>query len=300
MKKLFLFLAFFLFGVGIVFTKGLQAEEVGPALEMQAEEPDTARFVSAPEPEPAPQPQADSLGETEPTLEAQAEEPGDARFYPEAELEPTPPPELSALEEAREARPEPLQIKAAPPKPKRDEEVLLVADFNGGVRSNLLGGAMGAWSRDEYDDTQGCELDFTERPRLGKSGGYSMQISYDVDSPNQAYNGIWIKLESLDARPFQYLILYFKAPNYPPYGTDRLKLELKNKKGESGTFQIKRIPRGAWREYKIPLKKFKGLKDRGALEELIIIFEDKTASPKEGIVFLEHIYFTKGEIRRPA
>jgi len=95
-------------------------------------------------------------------------------------------------------------------------------------------------------------------------------------------------------------VLYLKAPNYPPYGTDNLKLELKNRKGESGSYRIKRIPRGAWREYKIPLKKFKGLKDLSDLKELIIVFEDKTANPKEGIVFLEHVYFTTGEIRRPA
>ena len=112
--------------------------------------------------------------------------------------------------------------------------------------------------------------------------------------------GVWIKLEGLDARPYKYLVLYLKAPNYPPYGTDNLKLELKNKKGQSGSYRIKRIPRGAWREYKVPLKKFRGLKDLSELKELIIVFEDKHANPKEGIVFLEHIYLTKGEIRRPA
>jgi len=163
----------------------------------------------------------------------------------------------------------------------------------------LLGGAIGEWTKDEYDDTQGCELDFVERPRLGKSEGYSMQISYDVDSPNQAYNGIWIKLAGADASLYNYLVMYLKAPNYPPYGTDTLKLELKNKSGESGVFYIKRIPRGAWREYKIPLKKFKGLKDFSNLKELIFVFEDNKATPKEGLVFLEHLYFTKEKIQRP-
>jgi hypothetical protein len=127
-----------------------------------------------------------------------------------------------------------------------------------------------------------------------------MQIAYDVDSPNQAYNGVWVKLEGFDARPYKYLVLYFKAPNYPPYGTDNLKLELKNRKGDSGSYRIKRIPRGAWREYKVPLKKFRGIKDLSDVTELIIVFEDKSANPKEGIVFLEHVYFTKGEIRRPS
>ena len=180
-----------------------------------------------------------------------------------------------------------------------EDRVEVIADFNGGVRVNLLGGAMGPWTKDEFDDTQGCEIDFVERPRLGKSEGYSMQIYYDVESPNQAYNGVWFKLEGFDARPFKYLVLYFKAPNYPPYGTDRLKLELKNTKGESGTYEIKRIPRGAWREYKVPLNKFKGLKDLSTLRELVVVFDDKTAEPKEGIIFLEHINFTTGAIRRP-
>jgi hypothetical protein len=197
-------------------------------------------------------------------------------------------------------------VEVAQPKPPKksiqvlpSDEILIIDDFNGGVRSNLLGGAIGEWSKDEYDDTQGCEFDFVERPRLGKGEGYSMQISYDVDSPSQAYNGVWIKLEGVDASDYKYLVMYLKAPNYPPYGTSNLKLELKNKAGETGTFKVKRIPRGAWREYKIPLKKFKGLKDLSSLKELIIVFEDKTADPKEGFVFLEHLYFTKGQIQRP-
>jgi len=201
---------------------------------------------------------------------------------------------------------ETASVKTTQPKPSKkpvkllpSDEILLIDDFNGGVRSNLLGGAIGEWSKDEYDDTQGCEFDFVERPRLGKSDGYSMQISYDVDSPDQAYNGIWIKLEGVDASDYEYLVMYLKAPNYPPYGTDSLKLELKSKSGETGAFKVKRIPRGAWREYKIPLKKFRGLKDLSALKELIIVFEDKTANPKEGFIFLEHLYFTKGQIQRP-
>ncbi len=203
--------------------------------------------------------------------------------------------------QSAEPKAAPKALAAAPRKAKKkfDDEVLLIDDFNSGVRSNLLGGAMGEWSKDEYDDTQGCEIDFVERPRLGKKGGYSMQISYDVDSPNQAYNGIWVKLEGLDARDYEYLVFYVKAPNYPPYGTDSLKLELKNKKGETGIYKVKRIPKGAWREYKIPFKKFKGLKDLSELKELIIVFDDKSANPKEGIIFLEHLYLTKGEVRRP-
>jgi hypothetical protein len=206
--------------------------------------------------------------------------------------------EENALEESRPPVPEPAaKIQTAAETPSG--AIAMLDDFNGGVRSNLLGGAMGVWSKDEYDDTQGCEIDFVEHPRLGKSGGYSMQISYDVDSPNPAYNGVWIKLEDFDARPYSYLVMYLKAPNSPPYGTDRVKLELRNARKEMGSYMVTRIPRGAWREYKIPLKKFKGLKDLSALDELVLVFEDKTSNPKEGILYLENIYFTKGEIRRP-
>jgi len=208
---------------------------------------------------------------------------------------------LEPSSESGEEKPSeaPKEEKKPKPLPETSEDVVLVDDFNGGVRSNLLGGAMGSWLKDDADETQGCEIDFVERPHLGKSG-YSMSITYDVDSPNQAYNGVWIKLEGFDARPYKFLVLYLKAPNQPPYGTDTLKLEIRNDKKESGSYIIKRIPRGAWREYKIPLSKFHGIKDWSTLDELVIVFEDKLANPKEGIIYLENIYFTKGEIRRPS
>ena len=224
---------------------------------------------------------------------------------PETEKPAAAAPETTKLAEAPAAPSAPeekkAELKEGPQKsaPKKIEDVILIDDFNGGVRSNLLGGAIGAWLKDEYDDTQSCEIDFVERPRLGKTGGYALQISYDVESPNPAYNGVYIKLEDLDARPYQFLVLYAKAPNQPPYGTDSVKLELRNSKKEVGSFVLKRIPRGAWREYKIPLKKFSGLKDFSALDELVIVFDDKTSNPKEGTLYLENIYLTKGEIRRP-
>ncbi len=207
---------------------------------------------------------------------------------------------MESSKEGKEEKPvEEPQETGPKPMPEKSEDVVLIDDFNGGVRSNLLGGAMGAWLKDDADDTQSCEIDFVERPHLGKSG-YSMQINYDVDSPNPAYNGVWVKLEGFDARPYKFLVLYLKTPNQAPYGTDTLKLELRNDKKESGSFVIKRIPRGAWREYKIPLNKFRGVKDWSSLDELVVVFEDKTANPKEGIVYLENVYFTKGEIRRPS
>jgi hypothetical protein len=271
-------------------------EEAGlqiPVMPAESPEPSAAApAVPQPETPPAVEP-APTATQTVP-LPAVSPEPAAPSVQPLPAAEP----EKTAKKEEPVSN-EKAETKPAAPSSVKTEEILLIDDFNGGVRSNLLGGAMGTWSKDEYDDTQSCDIDFVEHPRLGKTGGYSMKIVYDVDSPNPSYNGVWMKLDGLDARPYKFLTVYIKAPNSPPYGTDRVKIQLRNSKKETGSYLITRIPRGAWREYKIPLSKFKGLKDLSSLDELVIVFEDKTSNPKEGILFLENIYLTKGEVRRP-
>ena len=74
---------------------------------------------------------------------------------------------------------------------------MLVDDFNRGEKPNALGGDFGAWDKDPSDPTQTCTIAFDKANAFG-GVGYALRLDYDVDSPNPAYNGFWMKLEGID------------------------------------------------------------------------------------------------------
>ena len=91
-------------------------------------------------------------------------------------------------------------------------EELVVLDFDTGDKPNNLGGDFGAWDKDPNDDTQWCEVSFEYGDdALGEPDGYSLRLSYDVDSPSPAYNGFWTKLEGEDFSDYNTLNLYVKG-----------------------------------------------------------------------------------------
>ena len=82
---------------------------------------------------------------------------------------------------------------------------LVVADFDTGDKPNNIGGDFGAWDKDPNDDTQGTQLTFEPDDALGDQAGYAIRLDYDVDSPNPAYNGFWMKLNGEDATAYNAL-----------------------------------------------------------------------------------------------
>src|SRR3989338_2888870 len=88
---------------------------------------------------------------------------------------------------------------------------LVVADFNTGEKPSNLGGDFGAWDKDPNDETQGCQQSFEATHVLGDETGYSIRLDYDVDSPNPAYNGFWMKLNDLDTTAYNTVNFYLKG-----------------------------------------------------------------------------------------
>ena len=72
---------------------------------------------------------------------------------------------------------------------------LVIADFDTGDKPNNIGGDFGGWDKDPNDESQGCQMSFDTDDSQGDSSGYSIRLDYDVDSPNPAYNGFWMKLK---------------------------------------------------------------------------------------------------------
>jgi len=164
---------------------------------------------------------------------------------------------------------------------------LLVDDFNRGEKPNALGGDYGSWNKDESDPTQGCANSFDKNGAYG-GVGYALRLDYDVDSPNPAYNGFWMKLQGTDVSKYKTLVFYAKGDAERGY-TDKVKLELKNGK-EVGKYTLKGVT-DEWQRFSIPLKEFAGLSGFTGMTEFVVVFDDLTSTKKVGTIYLDEISF---------
>ncbi|MCM8763601.1 MAG: hypothetical protein NC927_00725 [Candidatus Omnitrophica bacterium] len=166
------------------------------------------------------------------------------------------------------------------------QEKLVIADFDSGVKPNNIGGDFGAWDKDPADFTQMCVESFNVTEREGDSG-FCMAIDYDVDSPNPAYNGFWMKLNGADFSKYKKLLLKVKGDVTKGY-TKVVKIELKNNKGEVGKYYITEVADN-WKTLEIPFLKFAGITDFSNMTEFVIVFEDWRSTKKEGRIYIDDL-----------
>jgi hypothetical protein len=167
-------------------------------------------------------------------------------------------------------------------------DVLGVADFDNGAKPNDIGGDFGAWDKDPNDDTQGCREAFFSPGADGK--GKCIKLTFDVDSPNPAYNGFWMKLVDRDLRPYGKLVFYVKGDKEAGF-TSKMKVELKNG-SEVSPYYIDGIT-DAWQKIELPLKSFKRISDWSKMKELVLVFEDSQATVKSGVIYFDNVSFEK-------
>lgn len=169
---------------------------------------------------------------------------------------------------------------------------LLIADFNSGEKPNNIGGDFGAWNKDPADFTQGCTEAFDSANRHGDSG-FAMKLDYSVDSKNPAYCGFWMSLNGIDASKYDDLTLWVKGDPKTGY-TTVFKVELKNAAKQIGRYYITNVT-DQWQEVVIPLSEFKGLTDLSNMSELVVVFEDRVASNKKGVIYIDDIKLGKNK-----
>ncbi len=165
-------------------------------------------------------------------------------------------------------------------------QAVVVADFDSGKKPNNIGGDFGAWSKDPKDKTQSARESF-DKKNSRVEGGYCMKVTYDVDSPNAAFNGFWMKLNDMDASAKKKVVFWAKADTEKDC-TSTFKVELKNA-SESGAYYVEGLTK-EWKKFEISLDEF-GLTDLATLKEMVIVFEDHTSNPKEGVLYLDDVSF---------
>lgn len=169
-------------------------------------------------------------------------------------------------------------------------EEVVIADFDTGEKPNNIGGNYGAWDKDPSDFSQGCAEAFNSENRYGDKG-FAMELDYDVDSRNPAYNGFWMLLQNLDGTKYKNLSMRVKGSSEEGY-TTVFKVELKNAQKQVGRFYVTNVT-DKWQEIVIPLNQFKGMTDFSNLQEFVIVFEDRVASNKDGVLYIDDLKFTK-------
>ncbi|MBN1493719.1 MAG: hypothetical protein JW938_06180 [Candidatus Omnitrophica bacterium] len=178
-----------------------------------------------------------------------------------------------------------------PSVPKIAVKSLVILDCALGEKPNTLGGDLGAWDKDPADTTQTCEMRFEAGDdALGDQNGYSLRLTYDVDSPNPAYNGFWTKLEGEDFSEYSVLNLYVKGDAAEGY-TKKIKLEIKDFQNRVARYLLNGIT-DEWQKFSIPFAKIPGMSrlDLTSMNEFVIVFDDMNSVPKTGSILVDQVY----------
>ena len=168
---------------------------------------------------------------------------------------------------------------------------LILADFNSGDKPNNVGGDFGSWDKDSEDDTQGTRMSFEPDDALGSPSGYSVRLDYDVDSPNPAYNGFWMKLKGADASGFNTLTFYMKGDASKDF-TKRVKIELKDQSNKPSAYVVANVT-GEWQKVSIPFEKFRRISDWSSMNEFVVVFDDMNSRPKSGTILIDQVALSK-------
>lgn len=171
------------------------------------------------------------------------------------------------------------------------EGKILVNDFNRKENFNNLGGDFGCWNMFYNDPAQYCRDEFTDKERIGDTG-YGLKLTYSVNSQFSAYNGFFTKLLDIDISNYRYLVFYIKGDAAAGF-TTKIKLELKNRL-EIGRMTLEGVT-DQWKKRVIPLNSFAGIRDLKEMKEFVMIFSDISVTQKEGVVYIDEIYFSKEE-----
>ena len=172
-----------------------------------------------------------------------------------------------------------LETKPAP---------LLLADFNNGKRINNLDSEMGTWERDLSDSTQGTRISFASDDAMHDANGKSLVLDYDVDSPNMAFSGYWMKIGGRDFSKYDTLNFYIKGDKAAGF-TKRMKVELKDFTNKASPIFVNNIS-DKWQKISIPFSKLKMVSDWGRMNEFTVGFEDVVSTPKTGRIYIDNIF----------
>lgn len=170
-----------------------------------------------------------------------------------------------------------------------DVKTLMIDDFRKKGNNNLKG-SVNPWSFNPDDTSQGCKAVNKKDPQVGDKGAY-LQINYDVESLNQAFNGVYWELKDADFSSFYAISFYVKGDKEKGF-TSVFKLELKNNNGQTGSYFVQGVTE-EWQKITLPLVDFKGISDFTSMKEFTVVFVDSEVTKKEGSILIYDLAVNK-------
>lgn len=223
-----------------------------------------------------------------------------------AQLEPVSSPSASP---SVSPAPSPASSPSEKTEANKDEQVIFDFD-DGNELINKLGGESGSWNLDPMDENNSyTDADLVEVPGKDGEPTFVLRLNYSVDSDVPSQNGFWTKLKGFDASGYDHIEFDLKGDAEKGF-TDRFKIEIKKPKGHESSEKIKGSQvvnvSADWQTASIPLNKLTGLVDFGDpkawenpsiarkdLDELVVVFQDRHVSKKQGTVYIDNIKFVK-------
>lgn len=187
--------------------------------------------------------------------------------------------------------------KAQPPRrndEKKPNPVLMIADFNRGMMFNNLQAEINTWQMNPDDISQGIAVSLDKDAKRGDSG-YSLRLDYNVDSPDNAVNGCYMSLNSVDASPYDHIEFWVRGDKGKGF-TTLFKIEFKklqkDSDGQEETINATYIVKGVtdeWQKISVPLNVMNGILDWKDIREFVITFEKRRVDKLSGTLYFDDI-----------
>ena len=158
---------------------------------------------------------------------------------------------------------------------------LTIADFDEGEAIGLFSVS----SRDPMDEDQWIKMNWDHDDAIGKAGGKSLRLDYDVDSNESAKATFWMRLNDQDLSQYDTLHLYLKGSEG---SRGNVTIQFVDGNYRTSPYVIGRITEH-WKEFQIPFKRFTRIKDWSTMRELDIVIDDVNTIPKEGALWVDEI-----------
>jgi hypothetical protein len=190
--------------------------------------------------------------------------------------------------------------------------VSIISDFENKDRAltNNLGGESGTWNINPADENNSyADAAIVVVPGKDGKDTQALRLNYSVDSNIPAQNGYWTKLMDIDGSQYDHLQFEIKGDSAKGF-TEKFRIEVKKCQDDACAKTIQGsavIPVTAeWTTVSVPLNALTGLidftdpeswtnprKNYNSLDELIIIFNDKFVSRKQGRMYIDNIRFVR-------
>lgn len=145
--------------------------------------------------------------------------------------------------------------------------------------------SMGTWEHNILDSEQRVTHEIDR-----KAG--EVRVQFDVASSHPAMGGYWLKINDRNLSGFESLHLQLKAESDPPF-SGNVALQFTDRDNRKAPYILSGV-RSEWREFAVPLQKFRRIRDWSAVKTFEIVIDDIHARPKEGVLFLKEVSLVKG------